>query len=95
MTRERKESPKYTVEKENGVVWVNGEHNCLGRFSPNGFEIYREMFVNTQVIGTTATLDVRIKNTDEKEWNNFKKLMMQHHHIDLSDVPYPGNETEQ
>lgn len=86
----RKETPEHTIEQENGTVWINGKHNVLGRFSPLGFEIYLEFPVDTEVIGTNKTIEVRVKNTDEREWVNFKKLMFEHHNIDITDMEYPG-----
>lgn len=86
----QKNTPEYTVEKENGSVWVNGKFNCLGRFTPLGFEIYRNMGVETEVIGTTNTVHVRVKNTDAREWSNFKELLRQTHNIDLGDMEYPS-----
>lgn len=92
----KKEKPTldYSIEQEADKVWVNGKYNCLGRFTKLGFEVYRNMGVTTDVIGTTNTLAVRVLNTDEKQWNNFKTLMKEHHGIDLdeNDVAYPKPE---
>jgi hypothetical protein len=85
-------TPEYTVQKENGSFWVNGKHNCLGRFTPKAWEIYQNMNAPTEVIGTTKTLEVSMKPTDEKSWNNFVKQMKSFHKIDLSEEKYPGNE---
>lgn len=71
---------------------MNGKYNCLGRFTPNGFEIYHNMNVLTEVVGTTKTLDIQTKPTDEKSWRNFVTLMKQHHAIDLSAEAYPATE---
>jgi hypothetical protein len=82
---------EFTVERENenGRFWVNGKFNCLGRFTPNGYEVYREFFEDTDVIGTTHTLAVRVHNTKPLDWNNFRALMKEHHGIDLSGEEYP------
>lgn len=85
-----KKAPEYTITKENGSLWVNGKYNCLGRFTPKAWEIYQNMNVSTEVIGTTKTLDVSMKPTDERTWKNFVTLMKSHHNIDLSEEEYPG-----
>jgi hypothetical protein len=88
-----KKTPEYTTQKENGSVWVNGQHNCLGRFTPRGWEIYQNMAAPTEVIGTTKTLDVRARATKEKDWKDFVLLMKSHHGIDLSEEEYPHAES--
>lgn len=82
---------EHTITKENGVLWVNGKHNCLARFTPRGWEIYQNMNEPIEVIGTTKTLDVQAKPTDEKSWKSFCTLLKSHHGIDLSEEGYPGN----
>lgn len=84
-----REKDTYTVSQENGVLWVNGKHNCLGRIGPNGYEVYREMNEPVEVVGSTATLSVRVHPQElPKDWTNFVKLMEQHHKVDLSGVTY-------
>lgn len=87
-----KKAPEYTVHSENGTFWVNGKHNCLGRFTKNAWEIYNNMKQPTEVIGTTSTLEVSKKPTDEKSWHNFVRQMKAHHAIDLTEEEYPGKE---
>jgi hypothetical protein len=86
-----KKIPEFTTQNENGSFWVNGPHNCLGRFTPKAWEIYQNMNAPMEIIGTTKTLDVSMKPTDEKAWRNFVILMKSHHGIDLSDQKYPGD----
>jgi hypothetical protein len=84
------ENKDFTYYSENGVAWVNGKHNCLGRFSSMGWEIYPQMNAPTEVVGTTQTLAVRKHDTKPIDWGNFKKLMKEFHKIDISDKEYPG-----
>jgi hypothetical protein len=84
--------PDYTIVRsgEARTVWINGLVNCLGRFSPLGYEIYRKL--DKELSGeeaSTATLSVKIANLVNKDWENFKTLMREHHGIDLSEVENP------
>lgn len=88
MAQERRIAPKYTVEKDGKKVWINGMYNCLGRFHENGYEIYRAMSEKTDVIGTTATLEVRVRPTTAVDWPNFVLQIKEHHGIDISDMEY-------
>jgi hypothetical protein len=94
MASESKKPPEFTVTQENGSVWVNGKHNCLGRFTPRAWEIFFNHNIPTEVMGTTKTLDVSMKPTDKRSWNSFVTLMKSHHAIDLSHIEYPGTEQE-
>jgi hypothetical protein len=89
-----KKTPEYTITNENGSFWVNGPHNCLGRFTPTAWEIYMNMGAPVEVIGTTSTLEVSKKATDEKSWRNFVTQMKSYHNIDLSEIKYPGKPVE-
>lgn len=79
----------YTVSSEHGVVHINSKHNCLGRYSKNGYEVYRDMGAPVEVIGSTNTLAIRVHATKPLDWDNFKKFMMEHHNINLDDMEYP------
>lgn len=87
-----KQDEDYTIHQEGNKFWVNGKHNCLGRFSPMGWEIYRSMDAPVEVIGSTATLQVRMHPTKPMDWDNFKKLMKEHHNIDLGDMEFPSEQ---
>ena len=87
-----KENEDYTIHQEGDRFWVNGKHNCLGRFTPNGWEIYRDMNAPTEVIGTTATLIVRKQANKPIDWENFKKMLKENHKIDLGDREYPSEQ---
>lgn len=82
----------YTVMDGNGsgTYHVNGKHNCLGRFTRHGWEIYRDMGAPVEVIGSTNTLIIRKHDTKPIDWDNFRTLMKEHHKIDLSEIPYPN-----
>lgn len=84
-----KKPPEYTVTKENGSLWVNSPNNCLARFTPKGWEIYQNMAEPYEVIGTTKTLDVQAKPTDDRSWRSFVTLLKSHHGIDLSGQERP------
>lgn len=90
MATERRITPEFTLEKSKTSIWVNGKVNCLGRFTPLGFEINRELREGEDPATTGHSLAVTMKNTTVKEWNNFVTLMMEHHGIDLSEETYPG-----
>lgn len=88
-----KEPLEHTITRENnGSVWVNGKHNCLARFTRKGWEIYQNMDAPIEVIGTTKTLDVQAKPTDERSWKSFCILLKSHHGIDLSGEEYPKHD---
>lgn len=80
----------YQADQLTGQAWINGPHNCLGRFTRNGWEIYQDMGRPVEVVGTTNTLMVRVKPTNEREWNDFKMLMKEHHNVDISEEEYPN-----
>lgn len=92
MVTESSYHPKHTVtlSTEKKTVWVNGEVNLLGRFSPQGFEIMRNL-VNEPVdaLPSSNMLEVKIKNTNSVDWESFKTLMHTHHQIDLSETENP------
>jgi hypothetical protein len=54
-----------------------------------GYEVYRDMGAPTEVIGTTNTLSVRVHDNKPIDWDNFKKLMKEHHKIDLDNQKSP------
>lgn len=92
---EAKENPEFTFQsdKETGKAWINGPHNCLGRFGPHGWEIYQDMKAPVEVVGTTSTLVIRARDTVEKDWKDFVLLMKEHHNIDISDKEYPNGKS--
>jgi hypothetical protein len=85
-----KTTPEFTTQKDKGSFWVNGKHNCLGRFTPNCWEIFRAINAPTEVVGPTGTLEVSMKPTDEKSWKNFVTQMKSFHNVDLSAEEYPA-----
>jgi hypothetical protein len=94
MTSERKIHPEFTIEKDKATnsLWVNGPANCLGRFTPMGFEIFRELKEGESIpdVMSGNVLDVQMKNTTLVHWNNFRMLMEQHHGIKIDETEYPG-----
>lgn len=88
----RTPTTEFTTERDNerGMFWINGKFNCLGRFTPNGYEVYREFFEETDVIGSTHTLSIRVHNTKPIDWRNFQQLVLENHGIDLSGEEYPN-----
>lgn len=84
-----KKTPEHAIERNGGSLWVNGRHNCLGRFTPRAWEIFYNHDSPTEVVGTTKTLDVSMKPTDMRSWKSFVLLMKSHHGIDLSQEQYP------
>jgi hypothetical protein len=91
MSIETDNKPEYTItrDSESKSVWINGPFNCLGRFTPLAYEIYRAMQPNDEAAASTQTLSVKITNMVPKDWNNFAELMKQHHGIDLSEENNP------
>ena len=94
MTTERKINVDYTTEKSTELksMWINGPVNCLGRFTPTGFEIFREMKEGEEMPENMAgnVLVVQMKNTNLVHWNNFRTLMKEHHNIDIPEGDFPG-----
>lgn len=82
-------APKFTIIEKDGSLWVNGEVNCLGRFTPKNWEIFQELRTPSDGIHN-PTLEVSMKPTDEKSWKNFVTQMKSFHNIDLSSQEYPG-----
>lgn len=76
-----------TTSAESRTVWINGPVNCLGRFSPLGFEINRKLDKALEgEAANTATLAVKITNLNSKDWENFKTLFKECHDIDLNEL---------
>lgn len=78
-------NPDHTIQHDaaSRTVWVNGPVNCLGRFTPIGFEIYKKFEATGEL--ENQTLDVKIKTLSLVDWDSFVTLMNIHHHIDLKD----------
>lgn len=83
----------YSIIRDRSMktVWINGRVNCLGRFSPLAYEIYRALEVEpvNEETAKTDTLSVKITTLNEKDWENFKTLMKENHDIDLSEEECP------
>jgi hypothetical protein len=90
MTLESDHHPDFTVtaDKDSKSVWVNGPINCLGRFTPLGFEVNRKV-EKVEDISPTGSIIVSIKNQTPKDWDSFKLLMKEHHGIDLDQYDNP------
>lgn len=82
-------TPDYSVTTDdtNKSVWVNGNINCLGRFTPLGYEVYRKFAAEPEI--TNQTLECKIGNLTPDVWLEFVNQMDRHHGIDLSDVNNP------
>lgn len=92
MVTESSYHPKHTVTRSSDqkTVWVNGELNMLGRFTPNGYEIYKALSTETlQDIAGSGQIAVEIKNTDLHDWERFQELILNHHNINLSETENP------
>lgn len=91
-----KQPIEHTKFREKGRFWVNGPINCIGRFTPQGYEISRALSDkperNEKASGNT--LSVKVHPTNSKDWDNFVTLMKQHHGVDLSKEEYPDPEKE-
>ena len=90
MTIETSHHPDHSVvvDSDSKTVWVNGPVNCLGRFSPLGFEVNRKV-ERAEDISPSGSIIVSMKNQSPKDWDSFKLLMNEHHKIDLSEYANP------
>lgn len=88
---------KHTIDTDGKTVWVNGELNCLGRFSQQAYEIYpqlAEFHPYHAVHGKGVEFSYHIKTLNESslkltDWNDFVKAIKTYHNIDVADKFMP------
>lgn len=92
----KRQTATHTIHKQPGYFWVNGPVNCLARFTPNGYEIYRALSLDPEENAKASgnSLSVKVHPTDKKDWSNFVTLVKEHHGIDLSKESYPSPSEE-
>lgn len=74
-------SELFLIETDGRVVWVNGQHGLLGRFSPTGIDVH----VNGKCKDDSCVTEY----CTPKHWRDFQQKMMIHHGIDVADEYAP------
>lgn len=86
---ERIIKPDYEIINDTDIstVWINGPSNCLGRFAPLGYEVYRTFNPHDEI--GNDTLRCRIGNMNPQDWDEFVELMRDYHSVELEEIENP------
>lgn len=69
------------------AVWINDKAGCIGRFGWMGIDVHASM--DNQLAGGSECRFCTHGPVTLPDWKIFKEAMLEHHQVNLTDMPPP------